>query len=271
MGGAVYAVIGGKGGVGKTTTAVNLGVVLGRTGRDAVVVDADLAMTNVAARLGLDAEPGLHRVLAEEAPVRDAVVTGPGGLAVLPGDRELGAYGEADPERLPRVLDLLAVAYDVVLVDTGPGVQHEGLVAMGAADGAVVVATADEVAIHDANRTIAVADRVDCPVVGGVLTRADGRSTPTVADALDPELLGVIPEYDVPAGGPTAAVAPDSDAAAAYRSMAESLPLADAATEGDAAGDEGAEAAASAQDADEDADRGANAGERAADGDRVTT
>lgn len=225
-GGSVYAVASGKGGVGKTTATVNLGVVLGQAGLDVVVVDADLAMTNLGQRLGIDHQPGIHQVLAGDAPVRDAVVRGPGGLAAVTGDRELESFAAADPAELDRVLELLSVAFEVVLVDTGPGIQRDASVTYRAADGVVLVTTPTAVAVEDANRTASMAADADCPAVGAIVTRADG-TEPEEIGGLDPEPLAVVPEHET--GGPVTASQPASDAAGAYRTAAAALPDVDTA------------------------------------------
>jgi MinD-like ATPase involved in chromosome partitioning or flagellar assembly len=97
MTGSVLAVVGTKGGVGTTTTAVNLAAALDTAGVDAVVVDADLELPDVAAYLGVTHRPTVHAVLAGVATVEEAVVPGrevPGAasMAVLPGRRDLRAY-----------------------------------------------------------------------------------------------------------------------------------------------------------------------------------
>lgn len=226
MGGVVYAIGGGKGGVGKTTTTINLGVVLGQAGHDVVVVDADLAMTNLGQQLGIDHEPGIHQVLAGDAPVRDAVVKGPGGLAAITGDRELDSFAAADPTELGRVLELLSVAYDVVLVDTGSGVQRNSVVAFREADEVLLVTTPRDVAIEDANRTATIAADADCPTVGAVVNRVENEGDREHAPGLDADVLAVVPDHQ--SGGPVTATEPSSDAAGAYRTLAASLPSVDA-------------------------------------------
>jgi septum site-determining protein MinD len=69
----VYTVTSGKGGVGKTTIAVNLGVSLSRMRKKTIVVDADLAMGGVATTLGLDETPvTLHELLAGKGSIDKA-------------------------------------------------------------------------------------------------------------------------------------------------------------------------------------------------------
>jgi septum site-determining protein MinD len=225
MGGSIYAVASGKGGVGKTTTAINLGVVLSQAGEEVVVVDADLAMTNLGRRLNVDHQPGIHAVLAGEAPVRDAIVKGPAGLATIPGERDLEAFATAEPEGLREVFDLLTVAYDVVIVDTGPGVQQDAFVTYQEADGALLVTSPRPVAVTDANRTARMAADADCPAVGAAVTFASDAEVPATVDALETDVLAAVPRHQT--GGPITASEPDSDAAAAYRTLAAGLPAVD--------------------------------------------
>ena len=71
--------------------------------------------------LSIDTEQGLHYVLADDVPLREALVDGPGGLRLLPGNSDIAALSRADPAKLPQVFDVLADAADYVLVDTSAG------------------------------------------------------------------------------------------------------------------------------------------------------
>jgi septum site-determining protein MinD len=228
MGGSVYAIAGGRGGVGKTTTASNLGVVLGQAGYDVVVVDADLALASLGRRLGVTHDPTVHDVLADEATVSDAVVEGPGGMAVLTGSRTLDAYGDADARGLGDVFGLLTIAYDVVLVDAAAGFQQAAFVVFDEADATLLLATPDDVAVADADRVASVVDETSGEVLGAAFTRADERAARQVVDRLSLDVKGVVPPHEVRDGAPIAARDPDGDAAAAYRTLAGTLPAVEA-------------------------------------------
>ena len=231
MGGTVYGIAGGKGGVGKTATAINLGVALAQRGYRVLLVDADLAMTNLGQRVGLEGDPGIHGVLAGDTSVSEALVEGPNGMAVLMGARDLESYSRADPERLREVLELVRVAFDVVLVDTGPGVTRETHVTHDEADGAIVVTTADEVAVTDAERTCAFTEGVDCPVTSLVVQRIDDRAdAERVADCLGVDRWYGVPDHPDGHEQP-AATAPAAPAATAYRRLAHDLPVGDPAAD----------------------------------------
>ncbi|WP_299269119.1 MinD/ParA family ATP-binding protein [Halorientalis sp.] len=225
MTGYVYTIAGGKGGVGKTTTAINVAVSLQDAGHDVVVVDADLGMANLGAMLAVDHQPSLHQVLAGKAAVSDAIIEGPGGITVVPGERNLEAFADADPAKLRKVVKALSTAYEIVLIDTGAGLSHETTVPLGLADGVLLVTTADEVAIGDTIKTAQLAERIDGDVVGAVLTRADDDTNVSeVADKLDMEMLAVVPEdQDATRKEPLIINDPDSYAAEAYRRLASTL------------------------------------------------
>lgn len=236
MRGHVYVVAGGKGGVGKTVTAVNLAIAFRLRGRSAAVVDADLAMANVGDVLGLDPEVTLHDVLSGEGALDDAILEPGDGFAVVPGDRSLRGYATADPARLGDVVDAIAGAYEYVVVDTGAGVSHDRLLPLGLADEVILVTTPDAAAVGDARKVRSFADLLGKPVRGVVVTRADEGDAADAALDLGVDLLAAVPEdravpASVRAGQPLELHDDDSPAAAAYRELAATL-LADAADGG---------------------------------------
>jgi len=87
MTGDVYAVIGGRGGTGTTTTVVALGASLAETSHRVAVVDADFESEGITARLDLPDEGAtLQDVLRGDADLDAALADGPHGLQVLPSD-----------------------------------------------------------------------------------------------------------------------------------------------------------------------------------------
>jgi septum site-determining protein MinD len=263
----VYAVASAKGGVGKTTTAANLAAALSAAGARVAAVDADLAMPNLAGALGADGRGAtLHDVLAGRADVATATVSGVEDVAVVPGDPDVDAYRETDPEGLADVLAGLST-YDYVLVDTGAGLSHDTLVPLTGADEVLLVSTPDRDALGDTGRTREVAERVGATVAGAALTRTRaGTDVDAAGDRLGVAVLGSVPESTAVADGtevgrPVVARAPGSPAAAAYRSLAAALtgetvdgPDPPAETAGGASGDDDPPAARG-HDHDRDADR----------------
>lgn len=219
----VCTIAGGKGGVGRTTTALNLGVVLQERMYDTVVVDADLGMANVARLMGIDPDVTVHDVLAGEAAVEEALVELDSGLTILPGAWELEAYAGADAGRLGEVVDALRDEYEVVLVDTSAGISNATAVPMGFADGTVLVTTTDEFARYDTKKTAQLAERVGGSVLGVVLTFVTDESQLAEArDHLDVPVLGAIPrEFATLPGEPLAVTSETRPAGEAYRRLTD--------------------------------------------------
>ncbi|MFC7047118.1 MinD/ParA family protein [Halobacteriaceae archaeon GCM10025711] len=194
----VYAIASGKGGVGKTTTAVNLAAAFAEAGRSTVVVDADLGMANVGDVLGLEPPAvGLPDVLAGQARVEDAVVDVDAGFAVLPGAATLDAFGKGDPAKLGDVVEALRFRYDVVILDVGAGISHDTAVAIGLADAVIMVTTPRRTAINNAEQILDLVGRLEGTVAGLLVTRtAEDIHPDAVAVGLSVPFLGGIPEDD---------------------------------------------------------------------------
>ena len=225
MAGDVLTNAGGKGGVGKTTTAINTGVALQEAGHDTVIVDADLGMTNIGELLGIDHEPSFHDVLAGQASIQDAMVEGPNGISVLAGERSLEAFARGDPSNLRPVVHSLVESFEAVVIDTGAGLSHETMVPMKLADGVVLVSTPDEVSLVDAKKAAQLTAKVESDVLGAVITRATAdTNVSAVADRLDEDVLSVVPEDgEATRQEPLVLTAEESYAAQAYRRLAAKL------------------------------------------------
>lgn len=230
--GTVYAVASGKGGVGKTTTAVNLGAAFVEAGRSVVVVDVDLGMANLGDVLTVE-RPAvtLHDVLAGEGALEDAIVEAPGEFDVVLGSDSIEDFGTADPAGLREVVESLREQYDVVVLDGGGGLSHDMTVPLGLADSVILVSTPTDASITNAKKTQSLVERLDGSIEGAVITRLGGagRATPeTVGDRLGTKVLGSVPEdgaikMSADEGTPLVTIDRESPAAQSYREIAYGL------------------------------------------------
>ncbi|MEF8784339.1 MAG: P-loop NTPase [Haloarculaceae archaeon] len=230
----ILTIAGAKGGVGKTTTSINLGAALAADGYRVVVVELDLAMANVVDFLSLprsEDDPTLHEVLAGEADIEDAVYQLSTNFAVAPSGTDLEGYTAVDFDRLSAVLDDLSDAFDIVIVDTGAGLSRATIEPIRLADATVLVSTPRVAAIRDVDKTKKISERVETPVCGLVLTKSGTGASPgpeRIADFLDVTLLGHVPEDEaVPSsqdsGEPVVEADQESNAATQYRRVASNL------------------------------------------------
>ena len=138
----VIAVTSGKGGVGKTSIAVNLAVSLAHAGREVVLFDADLGLANVDIALGLKPRHDISEVLSGERSLEDILVRGPGGIRIVPatsGVVEMTQLSATQRAGLIRAFSDLSVPVDTLIVDTAAGIDGSVLTFSSACEMVVVV------------------------------------------------------------------------------------------------------------------------------------
>lgn len=185
----VIAIANQKGGVGKTTTAINLGAALGALEKRVLLVDCD-PQGNATRGLGEQARPPhLYHVLSGETPAAHAVrATSFSGLSLLPSDRELVGMevefvGTEDWERrLRRALEGAVDAFDYVFLDCPPSLGHLTVNALAAADHLLVPLQCEYFALEGISELVATVRRIQSRInptlqIGGVvLTMFDERT-----------------------------------------------------------------------------------------------
>lgn len=156
------AITGGKGGVGKTSVALNLALTLARQDNRVLLLDGDTDLANVSIMVGLYPRKTLANVMAGECRLEDIILETDYGLHIVPGAsgvQECMDMGPTESLRILRALYNLENRYDYVITDTAAGLQAAGLHMIAATELACMVVTPDPASLTDAFSLIKVLRR----------------------------------------------------------------------------------------------------------------
>ncbi len=148
-----WSIVSGKGGVGKTSLAVNLSIALAEAGARTLLVDGDLALANADVLLGMAPAPSIESALLGEEPLLPHLLQGPHGLELLPGaagSQLLAAVGRGRIRDLMSSVAGYARHHDIVLLDSPPGVGISVLELVRTSHRTCLVLTPDPPAFTDA-------------------------------------------------------------------------------------------------------------------------
>lgn len=199
------AITSGKGGVGKSSVCVNMGMVLAQKGYRVCLIDVDLGLKNLDIMLGLE-----NRILYD---LRDVMMGNCSlGKVIIQDKRESNLYlfpacksvqiSEFKKNDLQLVMDELKKSFDYLLLDAPAGIESGFRHAISCADEAIVVTTLDVTSIQDADRIVGILMKEQLDNISLVVNRVNkkyiekGIST-TLEDALSClciPLLGVVYE-----------------------------------------------------------------------------
>ncbi len=149
----VVAISSGKGGVGKTSIAVNLGISLAKLGARVCLFDADTGLANVNILLGLTPEYTLEHVLFGARDIEEIMLDGPHGMKVIPGANGISECVSLHPRqqlRLTRELARVESEFDFLLIDTAAGISETTLDFVSAAQHTLIVITGEPTSLTDA-------------------------------------------------------------------------------------------------------------------------
>lgn len=170
--GKLIVISSGKGGVGKTTTSVNLSTALSKQGKNVILVDGNLTTPNVGLHLGLTKFPiTLNDVIKGEANLTDAIYIHPLGFKLLPGSLSIRSFSEINSRKLKRIFDSLREMADFVIIDSAAGLGNESISILKNADEILVVTNPELPSVTDAFKIITLAKEIGIPVKGVVLNK----------------------------------------------------------------------------------------------------
>lgn len=166
------AVLGGKGGVGRTTHAINLAYSLLKEEEDVVLVDANFDSPTMGLHLG-HAYRGLtlHDVMRDNSKLVGSIFEHESGLRVISADFSIYSAKGVDYDALFRHLQDLHLLADYVVVDGSAGLGHNSVQLLRLCDEVFIVTSPDSVSVMDAKRILELAKKLNKTVVGLVINK----------------------------------------------------------------------------------------------------
>ena len=149
----VIAISSGKGGVGKSSIAVNLGISLAKSGAKVCLLDADTGLANANILLGIAPEFSIEQVLYGVKDIDEIMLDGPHGLKIIPGANgisECVSLQTRQQLRLTRELARIEGEFDYLLIDTAAGIADTTLDFISAAHHTLIVITPEPTSLTDA-------------------------------------------------------------------------------------------------------------------------
>jgi len=170
--GKLLVISSGKGGVGKTTTSVNLATALAKQNKSVILVDGNLTTPNVGLHLGLTKFPiTLNDVLKGEASLTDSIYIHPLGFKLVPGSLSVSSFSEINSRKLKKIFEDLKEMADFVIVDSAAGLGNESISVLKNADEVLIVTNPELPAVTDAFKIVTLAKEIGIPVKGVILNR----------------------------------------------------------------------------------------------------
>lgn len=234
--GRMIAVLGPKGGTGKTLTSANLSVALAQRGLRTAVVDLDLQFGDIGLCMGLPPDVTMYDLALAGGTIDsdklDAyLITHPSGARALLAPNRPDQAGAVTVQLLQDVYGALRAQYDYTVIDTPPGFTPEVIATIDASTDLVMVGMLDSLSLKNTKLGLETLDLMgyDRMKIRLVLNRAHSRVGISQSDVI--AVLGREPDVFVPSdreipravneGVPIVLARPESESSAAFRDLAD--------------------------------------------------
>ena len=147
------AITSGKGGVGKSNTAISLACALTLLNKKVLVFDGDFGLANLHILLGIAPKHNLSHVIREECSLNETLCAGPCGITIIPGASGILSMANMELSRLEsliRELALLETEYDFLIIDGGAGIGTASIQLTSMADSVLLIITPEPTSLTDA-------------------------------------------------------------------------------------------------------------------------
>lgn len=226
----IIAILSGKGGVGKTTSAINIASSLTLFGRANIIIDADISSPNLSMHIG---NPKVtitfNDVLAGKKKIKESIYLHSSGLKVVLSSVYYSQAQQTSYTHIKPALEDLKDTNEIVIIDGPPGNGNSATSVIRAVDEILIVTNPELPAVTDALRTIKIAEDHKKKVIGVVVTRVRKSDMEmlehNISTMLGKPIIGVIPEDDAMkeallVKNPVSFSHPDSPSAIAYKKLA---------------------------------------------------
>jgi septum site-determining protein MinD len=195
----IIVISSGKGGVGKTTSAINIGAALNKLRQNVIIVDANLNTPNVGIHLGAPIVPvTLNHVLKGKAEVEEAIYEHASGTKIIPASLSVKEIRKFNAKNIPEIAKKLRKIADFVIFDSAAGFGDEVLSCLEASDEVIIITNPEMPAVTDALKAVKVAKEMGKEVKGVIVTRYKGEdyemSLNSIKSMLEVPIIGIIPE-----------------------------------------------------------------------------
>lgn len=195
----VIVITSGKGGVGKTTTAINLAAAMNHFGKDVLIVDGNLSTPNIGIHLNSPEVPiSLNHVLLKKAGLDEATYEHESGIKIVPSSLSIKELKKIKPKKIKDFKNDFKKSSDIVIFDSAAGLGEEAISVIEMADELIIVTNPEIPAITDALKTIKLAESFNKKVLGTIISRVKKdeieMQPETVKDMLEVPVLGMVPE-----------------------------------------------------------------------------
>ncbi|MDI6826310.1 MAG: cell division ATPase MinD [Candidatus Aenigmarchaeota archaeon] len=193
----VIGIVSGKGGVGKTTTVINLSTALMEFNKKVIALDADVKMSGLGLQLGMYHFPfTLNDVLMGKGKLFEALYIHSSGLRIIPASL---SSEDVNIYRMKEVLQDQFLEDNIVLVDGPPGLEKNAIATLRVCPEVLIVTIPEMPAIVDALKVISVCRGTNTKIIGIIVNMYKNRevnqiSTKEIESTFELPVIGVVPE-----------------------------------------------------------------------------
>lgn len=148
----VISISSGKGGVGKTSFAINFAISLKRLGHEVVIIDADIGLGNIEILSGTNLKNTISDIVFSDKSILDIMGTGPEGIKIISGGSGLKELNLLNNENLPKLIqeiEKLQSLVDYIIIDTGAGISNAVIDFVMTSNEVIIICTPDPTSLMD--------------------------------------------------------------------------------------------------------------------------